>query len=308
MFHAVALSVTLLYLAGFNREFTEMFDDLEYRYTGTVYRDELFRYRLFVPSAATMRNRMPLIVWLHGKGEAGDENLGQLRWLEQTVFEHPWERRRYPFFLLAVQCPLDNAIWTSENNSSRRDDMIEVAKAILDQTIRDYPIDSDRVYLAGISSGGSGCWELAARYPHYFAAVVPMASSGLASGRINNLLDVPVWAFHCKGDPGTPVQGVQSTTIALKAAGGNVHLTELDAASHDCWTPAFADYHLVDWLLTQQRHSASPPPGTLFVNGRLQDFFREWKWWQLLIQASLAIVVLTFLRWGMLEHRKRIAR
>jgi predicted peptidase len=304
MHHAIAVLVALLHPAGFNRDFTEMFADLEYRHIGGVYRDELFRYRLFVPGAASPRNKMPLIVWLHGKGEAGDENLGQLRWLEQTVFDHPWKRQRYPFFLLAVQCPLDNATWTCGEESTGRDDMIDVAKAILDRTLREHPIDADRVYLAGLSSGGAGCWELAIRHPTTFAAVAPISSAGSRSAELDKLRGVPVWAFNCSRDASTPIERTSHTIESLRGAGGVIHLTEVDSKSHDAWTSAFEDYHLLDWLLSQRRGQPSPAPGTIPLTTRLHDFSKGWQWWQALLQVAIPGLFL-MAAWKAIRRRKR---
>jgi poly(3-hydroxybutyrate) depolymerase len=183
MHTVLALLVGLAAPGQVPAEFVTLFTPLEYRYSGGGYEERLFKYRLYVPDATT--ERMPLVVWLHGVGEAGHDNVNQLRWLERLVFRRSWKERDYPFFLLAVQCPLDNSAWTRNGaRAAGDDDMIDVARAVMEETLRSYPIDPERVYLAGISSGGSGCWEFAARYPEYFAAVAPMASGGGDRSRV----------------------------------------------------------------------------------------------------------------------------
>lgn len=273
-------------VGGFDADFIEMFSTFEYRYTGGEYDDEVFHYRLFVPTAEDAEQKFPLVVWLHGRGEAGRDNIDHLAWLEHLVFKPPWQRDRFKFYLLAVQCPLDNNLWL-RRNSGRGDDMINVVKAILDQTLAKYPIDADRVSLAGVSSGGTGVWDLAARHPDYFSAIAPMASSGLGDKALERLQRLPVWAFHCTRDPGTPIDSVRHTVDELQRIGCTAQLTEVDAATHDCWTPAFADYHLLDWLLEQQRGKTSPSPGTVSWHNRFNDLLNGWLWWQALLQLTI---------------------
>jgi len=303
MHHTVAILIAVLQAGGFHGEFIALFTPLEYRYTGGEYQDELFHYRLFVPATSAPDERMPLIVWLHGAGEVGPENIVHLLWLDDLIFSPPWNRERFPFFLLAVQCPLSNGQWTRTNGQAG-DDMINVVQQILEKTLQDYPVDRRRVYLAGISSGGSGSWQLATRYPDYFAAVAPIASAGVSGDTIDNLVDIPVWAFHCTRDTVTPIEYVSTTVKALNRAGGTAHLTEVDATSHDCWNPAFADYHLLDWLLTQRRDEVSPAPGTIFVSGHLKNFARDWKWWQIVVQIGLPAMLILAM-WHAVRGRRR---
>jgi predicted peptidase len=307
MGYTIPLMLALARVGGFDAQFVALFTPLEYRYTGGDYQDELFRYRLFIPAGATKDQRMPLVVWLHGRGEAGQENLDHLLWLEHLVFKPPWQRERFAFFLLAVQCPVDNGLWR-RHGVGRGDDMIHVVKAILDKTLAEHPIDVDRVCLAGVSSGGSGTWDMAARYPEYFAAVAPMASRGADAASLDRLAKIPVWAFHCTRDPGAPIAPVRHSVDALRSAGGIAHLTEIDAATHDCWTPAFAEYRLLDWLLAQQRHAASPLPGAVSLSGRVRNVVEKWQWWQALLQLMLPVAVVALLVWVARERRQQRAR
>jgi predicted peptidase len=247
-------------------------------------------YRLFRPLVEE-GVRYPLIVWLHGEGEAGTDNVGQLSWLGSLIFLPPRERDRYPFFLLAVQRPRD---WGWQEGIESRGKgtpltMVDVAATIIEDLLKGQPIDPDRVVLSGVSSGGSGCWELAARYPELFAAVAPLASGGGEHTRIESLREVPVWAFHNDGDTGSPPFGDQRTVEALTAAGGRAHLTLTRGTGHDCWSAAFADYRLLDWLLRQQRgrHSVFAGPGHVPLAGRVANVLRDWTWWQLLLQAAV---------------------
>jgi len=297
----ILVAIAALQWGRFNPEFVALFTPLEFRYSQGEVQDELIRYRLFIPEQGTPTERMPLIVWLHGRGEAGAGNLNQLRWLDHLIFADPWDRRDYPFFVLAVNCAPDNPLWT-RTAEAQGFDMIDVVRAILDKTLQEYPIDRQRVYLSGVSSGGAGCWEFARRYPEYFAAVAPLASGG-GTQNMEKLVDIPIWAFHCSRDQPS-IEGARRTVEALKRAGGNVHLTEVDSASHDAWNPAFNDYHLLDWLLLQRRGELSPPPGTVSLSTRLEILTKGWKWWQVLVQIGIPVLIVAA-GWQAVRARRR---
>lgn len=235
----------------YNPEFAALFSERTICYSGRGYRSREFKYRLFVPAISTNK-KLPLIIWLHGAGEAGSDNVDQLKFIDEYVIAPPWKRERFPFFVLAVQCPRDNGSWTT--GAEDADDMVNVVRAALEQTLRDYPmIDTGRVSLVGVSAGGSGSWELAMRHPEVFSCVAPTGSGGGDNLRVHVLKDVPVWAFHSIKDRGVKIDGVRETVEALKAVGGKVELTEINSADHFCWRMAFDDYDLLGWLLAQKR-------------------------------------------------------
>lgn len=181
----------------------------------------------------------PLVLFLHGAGERGDD-------LERVTVHGPprqaKEGQRLPFVLAAPQCPADSW-WTWQ---------LEALDALLDQLLVELPIDPDRVYLTGLSMGGIGVWELAARYPERFAALVPICG---ATGRwtAGRLLKLPVWAFHNEDDQAVPVAGTTGIVDALSEHGGNIRATINPTGGHDAWTAAYADPALYDWMLQQRR-------------------------------------------------------
>jgi predicted peptidase len=287
-----------------DQAFLDLFQERNLVYTGGGYRERVFRYRLFVPETNPLtpgaspargegERRWPMIIWLHGKGTAGEDNLSQLRHLS-GIFEPPWDRSRYPLFVLAPQCPRDNPLWTG--GGAEADDMLNVVWAMVQEIVRELPVDEERISVCGVSSGGSGCWEMALRWPEALAAIAPTGSSGADLARIGRLVRVPVWAFHSTYDPGTPVEGVRRTVAALKEAGGIVHLTEVDTQSHDCWSAAFNEHELLSWLLSQQRGKAQRPPGSLSLGGRVRGLWRslmaDWTPAQLAAQIGLPLLIL----------------
>jgi hypothetical protein len=96
---------------------------------------------------------------------------------------------------------------------------------------------------------------------------------------------------------------------ALIEAGGNVHLTEIESAAHECWTAAFDDYHLLDWLLSQHRNQASSwNPGTIPLGVRLRDFASGWEWWQVLLQVGIPVLLVAGAWTAVRARRRRFVR
>ncbi|MEX2317299.1 MAG: PHB depolymerase family esterase [Pirellulales bacterium] len=225
------------------------------------------KYRLHIPAAAVsgMNTRAwPLLVWLHGFGEAGDDNISHIRWLN-LLFRRTDSEGPLPCFVMAYQCPYERRMWSDGPPSAQP---LTVAKAIVDEIIEKHAIDRDRIYLSGVSSGGTGCWEMLERYPTLFAAAVPLASAGSPSSEVSVIVDVPIWAFHTRDDPGTDVNQVRETVARLQAIGGKAYLTQTPGDTHDCWNAAFKDFHFVDWLLMQRKGSTSTEPNYATLTNR----------------------------------------
>jgi prepilin-type N-terminal cleavage/methylation domain-containing protein len=233
------------------------------------------RYRLHRPRQVDPGVRYPLLLWLHGARERGDDNLAQLRWLELVFETVPPERCDY--YVLAPQCPPGTGDWFTALEGGGRQDMLHAALEILAREITQEPIDPDRIYVAGVSSGGTAAWEAALRCPDRFAAVAPLSSSGCDASRVGALKETPVWAFHSLRDK-LPYLPAQAAVGALQGAGGSAALTLVDNAKHgiksllhehDSWTAAFKHYDLMRWLLAQRRGAVlAPAPGA-----------RPWVWW-----------------------------
>jgi predicted peptidase len=196
-----------------------------------------YDYLLFLPEGyGKSRKRWPLMLFLHGAGESGT-NLSKIKKLgpPKIVDAKP----DFPFILVAPQ---------SRGNGWNPDAL----DALLDDVIRDYRVDKDRVYLTGPSMGGTGTWTLASEHPEKFAAIAPISSGG-ETGDVNKLLRMPIWAFHGAKDPTVKVSRIEATVAAFRAAGSNIKLTIYPDAVHDAWTQAYDDPELYRWLLEHKR-------------------------------------------------------
>jgi predicted peptidase len=217
-----------------------------------------FRFRLLRPAAVEPGSRYPLVVFLHGAGERGGDNLAQLKYLPTWLAEPPL-RERHPCFVLAPECRADHSWspfdWSDTKSSPLAAEPtadLAAVVAALEAVMAAEPVDADRVYLTGLSMGGYGAWELAARWPDRFAAVAPICGGGDES-QAAKLAAVPIWCFHGADDAIVPVERSRSMVAAIRAAGGEPRYTELPGVGHDSWTPAYRDPKLLEWLFAQRR-------------------------------------------------------
>jgi predicted peptidase len=224
-----------------------------------------YKYQVFVPANWNKKVKWPVILFLHGYGEEGDDGLLQTQvGLPAAIRMHS---DRYPFLVVIPQCRKKDW-WTSPAMEAQ-------ALKALDQSMREFKGDPERTYLTGLSMGGFGTWGFASEHPGKFAALVPVCA-GIRSAHgaeIPNYRDVdssadpyaataqkigntPVWAFHGDADDAVPVTESRQMVAALKAAGGNVHYTEYPGVKHNSWEKAYTEPELPTWLLSQKLANA----------------------------------------------------
>lgn len=197
------------------------------------------KYLLYLPADyAKGDKKRPLMMFLHGAGERGDnpglvKKHGPPKLIEQG--------KSFDFIIVSPQCP--NNVWWPEQ--------IDILISLLDEVEAKYRVDTDRVYLTGLSMGGFGTWRLAERYPQRFAAIAPICGGGefYAAYRLKN---VPVWAFHGAKDKVVPVEKSKEMVEAVNAAGGDAKLTVYPEAEHDSWTQTYDNPQLYEWFLSHR--------------------------------------------------------
>jgi predicted peptidase len=208
-----------------------------------------YSYRLLKPSNFAGEQR-PLLVFLHGVGERGSDNLQQLKYLPTWMCSSEW-RERFDTYVLAMQCPGDE-IWVgSWDGAGTCRAMIAVERAI-EHLIESENIDSSRVYLTGLSMGGYGSWALAAHRPDLFAGLVPICGGG-DPATVERLRGMPIWVFHGTADDVVQESNSMEMVSALRAVGIPVGYTRLAGVGHDSWTDAYLHEGAINWLFSQQR-------------------------------------------------------
>jgi predicted peptidase len=225
-----------------------------------------FRYRLLLPPRAGSGGpaRFPVVLFLHGAGERGSDNEAQLKYLPRWLAE-PAARDRHPCHLVAPQCRADHrwvdAGWADGRSTPQAaEPTVDMAAAIaaLDEVLALESADPERVYLTGLSMGGYGTWDLAARSPERFAAILPICGGG-DERTAARLVGLPTWCFHGDADKAVPVERSRGMVAAVRAAGGEPKYTEFPGVGHDSWTPAYRDPAVLDWLFAQRRATPRAP-------------------------------------------------
>ena len=219
-------------------------------------------YRLLAPQNYDKAQKYPLVVFLHGAGERGDDNTVQTKH-GASVFAKPEMREKFPCFVFAPQCPKEqtwSAVkgWTDPvSYGEEPKPATKLALGAIDSLMKEFSIDPDRIYLTGLSMGGFGTWDLLVREPGRWAAAAPICGGG-DPARIAAAKGIPVWAFHGMKDPTVPVVRSQEMVAALKAAGGQVLYSEYPYVTHDSWTTAYGDPLLLPWMFAQRKGQSVP--------------------------------------------------
>ncbi len=193
-------------------------------------------YLLALPENFSKEQKLPMIVFLHGAGERGnDVELVKVNGLAKTYEKHTPRG----FILLSPQCPADR-VW---NN------YVEEVMELIDSIAEEYGVDKKRISLTGLSMGGFGTWELGMTFNKYFSALAPICGGGM-EWKAGQLANVPIKAFHGVLDPTVPVKRSIEMVKSVNKAGGKATLTLYGKVGHNSWDLAYTGSELVDWLLS----------------------------------------------------------
>lgn len=215
------------------------------------------RYILYVPEGYTAEEAWPLVVFLHGSGERGDNPwLAAEVGIGKAIRENP---KRFPALVLMPTCPAD-CFW---------DSAIPAIESAMADSQRDYHVDADRIYLTGLSMGGYMTWLWGAQKTDTFAALMPICGGGnfldikLIVGsksdydfgsiqdRVKALTAIPIYAFHGEKDSVVPVQRTREFVKLVEEAGGTVKYREFPDTDHNSWDKAYGSRTTMEWLLKQ---------------------------------------------------------
>ena len=222
-----------------------------------------YRYQVYVPYDFDPKKKWPVVLFLHGVGERGDDGLQP----SDIGIGHAIRKNAsgFPFIVVMPQCRKEKR-WIHAKMQAQ-------ALAALEQAIREFHGDRERTYLTGLSMGGYGTWDMTAKYPGRFAAYVPIcggiygppkvpeAHVGLAGDpsipdpyaeTARRIGSTPIWIFHGSADETVPVEESRKMARALQDAKANVRYTEYPGVGHNAWDKAYAEPELIPWLLAQK--------------------------------------------------------
>ena len=198
-----------------------------------------FYYVEYLPKDYDPTKEYPLVMFLHGAGErVQDPHQAMFHGYMKYVRE---QGKEYPFIFIAPQC-IGNAYWGSYTES---------LSAFLDYILETYAVDRKRVYLTGLSMGGTGTWMFAMARPNTFAAIMPVCGSGIY-WNVANLLKTPIYMVHGDCDTCVPISNSVEMLTSINSRGGNAKLKICYGVGHDAWNYAYTDDALLDWMLSQR--------------------------------------------------------
>lgn len=202
------------------------------------------KYVVFVPANYTPDKKWPVILFLHGACNRGTDGRSQL--VSGMAPSIRLRMEEYPFLVVFPQCEDTQSRvlggWTDQPEDSER------ALKILDAVEKDYSVDTKRECLVGLSMGGSGAWEVAARTSKRWAALVPV-SAMVSTDLAPKVAGIPTWVFHASSDPLVATHVATDMVKAVNEAGGRAYFTEVTKRAHDLSNVVFTQKALTDWLL-----------------------------------------------------------
>jgi predicted peptidase len=210
-------------------------------------------YRLIKP--AKTEGKLPLVIFLHGAGERGDNNVAQLT---HGVKAFVAAQAKFPHFLIAPQCPKNKkwaeVDWGADRHKTPAEPSEPMGKllALIDKLQEELPIDPSRIYVTGLSMGGFGTWDLLTRRPQLIAAAVPICGGGDVDAA-PTIAKIPQWIFHGGNDTVVKTARSRAMNEALTKAGGMPKYTEYPGVGHDSWNKAYAEPDLMPWLFAQKK-------------------------------------------------------
>jgi predicted peptidase len=220
-------------------------------------------YRLFIPSGYDNAKAYPLVIWLHGGGGIGTDNVRQLM-NDQIPGTRIWtaatNQDKHPAFVLVPQTP---RCWDPTgypgiacneeipHGADLSPELLQVA-GMLKSIESEFNIDTKRIYVAGQSIGGFGAWNLVTKRPDLFAAAIVLCGGGdpALAPRAKN---VAIWSFQGDADDPQLVASNRAMIAALQKAGAKPRYTEYPGMGHDIWDTVFNEPNLVDWLFAQHK-------------------------------------------------------
>ncbi len=218
-------------------------------------------YRLMRPKKLEPEKKYPLVLFLHGAGERGDDNKIQL--VHAAVdFARDDRRDRHPAFVIFPQCPKEfrwvESAWDLPTGRGEFSDEpsvpMKLTLELVDSFVKNNPVDTSRLYVTGLSMGGQGSWYAAAAEPRRFAAMLEVCGGGDPTWAAR-YAGVPIWAFHGQDDSVVPISRGREMIKALAEAGHHPELryVEYPKVNHNSWTRTYMRDDIYEWLFAQRK-------------------------------------------------------
>ena len=224
--------------------------------------NDTLRYRILYPDKYRKNKAYPLLMFLHGSGERGNDNEAQLKH-GASLFLKPENRKYFKSIVIFPQCP-KNKSWVKPKivdgkvvgGDPASEPPVEqlLLKALMDSLLMNRQVLERRIYLGGLSMGAFGCYDMLLRYPDYFAAAFPICGIGDIPALVQKAKEIPMWIFHGEKDLIVSPEPNRELYKALMTAGAkDVTYSEYPGVGHDSWTNAFAEPKLLPWIFSHKK-------------------------------------------------------
>ena len=223
------------------------------------------QYRIQYPLNYDQTKKYPLVLFLHGAGERGSDNQSQLTHGSE-LFANQGMRNAFPAIVIFPQCPKDSywanvdvdrsnyPIGITFHPDQKPTPHLKMAGELVSSFIEEGKVDTSRVYIAGLSMGGMGTYEMVQRHPDTFAAAIAICGAGSTEPVENYALKTPFWVIHGADDNVVkPTYSLQMATAMLEA-GAKPRVTVYEHANHNSWDPAFAEPDFLQWLFSHTKN------------------------------------------------------
>jgi predicted peptidase len=248
-----------------------------FHFTGLFSQQELFERHIFIQGENSLLYRIvypenfdaslnyPVLFFLHGAGERGNDNESQLIH-GKSFFSSDAVRKDFPAVIIFPQCPKDD-YWANIENSYDPDgkrifgfrpdleptQSMRLFMSLVDSISSIAWADKSRFYIGGLSMGGMGTFEILHRKSDVFAAAFPICGGGDPKTAVSYAQKVSVWIFHGEIDAVVPVSLSNGMYEAIKKAGGNPRLTIYPEVNHNAWDYVFLEEELIPWLFSHKK-------------------------------------------------------
>ena len=262
MMHRIAIIlICLLAMNNLSAQYNDLYEKKEF-ITG----NDTLRYRILYPVNYDAHKKYPLIVFLHGSGERGNDNDTQLTH-GGKLFADSALRQQFPAIVVFPQCARDDFWARLGRDPNKKDSLgqftfqsdlpmgksLDGVSRLCDSLAATKTVNTKKIYLGGLSMGGMGTFELLWRKPKFFAAAFPICGGGDPQKVTVYGYKFPIWIFHGDNDQSVPVGNSRLMNKVLYAAGAQVKYSEYPGVGHNSWDNAFAEPELLPWLFKQKK-------------------------------------------------------
>ncbi len=221
--------------------------------------NDTLHYRMLLPKDFSESKQYPIVLFLHGAGERGNDNAKQLSHGSKLFVDN---RDLFPAIVIFPQCPQEDYWANATVDRSTKPITLKfpldiaptksmtLVMQLMDEMVMKSYAKKDQVYVAGLSMGGMGTFEILYRKPETFTAAFAICGAGNPEAAENYAKKVPMWIFHGANDDVVNPQSSVYMVSGILKYGGKPNFSLFAKDNHNSWDSAFAEPELLPWLFS----------------------------------------------------------